>query len=84
MGVSADSAGIVVVGGGLAGARAAQQLRRGGFEGPVILISEEMHPPYDRPPLSKAVLGGKRDDSPLRFDPIALGITVRAGTRARA
>jgi NADPH-dependent 2,4-dienoyl-CoA reductase/sulfur reductase-like enzyme len=82
MGVSADSAGIVVVGGGLAGARAAQQLRRGGYEGPVILISEEMHPPYDRPPLSKAVLGGKRDDSPLRFDPIALGITVRAGTRA--
>jgi NADPH-dependent 2,4-dienoyl-CoA reductase/sulfur reductase-like enzyme len=84
MQASAKPAGVVVVGGGLAGARTAQQLRRSGFEGSIVLISEEKHPPYDRPPLSKAVLVGKRNDSPLRFDPAALGITLRTDTRAES
>jgi 3-phenylpropionate/trans-cinnamate dioxygenase ferredoxin reductase component len=48
-----------IVGAGLAGARAAQSLRKQGFDGRINLIGAEKHPPYDRPPLSKEVLGGK-------------------------
>lgn len=50
---------IVVVGASLAGLRAAETLRAEGFTGSLTLIGEEMHPPYDRPPLSKQVLLGK-------------------------
>ncbi|MFF4603229.1 NAD(P)/FAD-dependent oxidoreductase [Streptomyces sp. NPDC001339] len=49
---------IVVVGASLAGLRAAEALRDEGFTGELILIGEEPHEPYDRPPLSKAVLSG--------------------------
>lgn len=48
----------VVVGGGLAGAKAAQTLRREGFTGRVILICDERDHPYERPPLSKGLLSG--------------------------
>ena len=48
----------VIVGGGLAGATAAQTLREEGFSGPIILIGEEPHRPYERPPLSKGYLTG--------------------------
>ncbi len=50
---------IVIVGGSLAGARAAETLRREGFAGPLTVISEEEGEPYDRPPLSKQVLTGQ-------------------------
>lgn len=46
----------VIVGGGQAGGWAAKTLRDNGFAGRIVLISEEPHPPYERPPLSKAVL----------------------------
>ncbi len=49
---------VAVVGASLAGLRAAEALRREGFGGRVVLIGEEMHLPYDRPPLSKQVLAG--------------------------
>lgn len=49
---------IVIVGGSLAGARAASVLRRDGFTGSLTLIEDEKHDPYDRPPLSKQVLSG--------------------------
>ncbi|WP_030452457.1 FAD-dependent oxidoreductase [Herbidospora cretacea] len=49
---------IVIVGGSLAGARAAAALRRDGFTGPLTVIGEEDGEPYDRPPLSKQVLTG--------------------------
>lgn len=49
----------VIVGGGLAGAKAAETLRAEGFTGRVILISDERDHPYERPPLSKAYLTGK-------------------------
>lgn len=49
----------VIVGGGLAGAKAAQTLRSEGFTGRVILVGEERDHPYERPPLSKAYLTGK-------------------------
>ncbi|WP_245674645.1 FAD-dependent oxidoreductase [Herbidospora cretacea] len=50
---------IVIVGGSLAGARAAETLRREGFAGPLTVVSEEEGEPYDRPPLSKQVLTGQ-------------------------
>jgi 3-phenylpropionate/trans-cinnamate dioxygenase ferredoxin reductase subunit len=49
---------VVIVGASLAGLRAAEALRDGGYDGRLTLIGEEPHPPYDRPPLSKQVLNG--------------------------
>jgi 3-phenylpropionate/trans-cinnamate dioxygenase ferredoxin reductase subunit len=48
--------GMVIVGAGEAGARAAAALREQGYDGSVTLIGEEPHGPYERPPLSKAVM----------------------------
>jgi 3-phenylpropionate/trans-cinnamate dioxygenase ferredoxin reductase subunit len=50
---------IVIVGAGQAGGWAAQTLRKEGFAGKVTLIGDEPHLPYERPPLSKAVLSGE-------------------------
>jgi 3-phenylpropionate/trans-cinnamate dioxygenase ferredoxin reductase component len=50
---------VVVVGASLAGLRAAEALRARGFDGELTLIGDEPHEPYDRPPLSKAVLSGR-------------------------
>ncbi|MBA2280303.1 MAG: FAD-dependent oxidoreductase, partial [Acidimicrobiia bacterium] len=49
---------IVVVGASLAGWRAAIELRESGFDGRLVVVGEERHRPYDRPPLSKHVLAG--------------------------
>ncbi|AQA01784.1 FAD-dependent oxidoreductase [Mycobacterium sp. MS1601] len=62
--------GIVIVGGGLAATRVAEQLRRAEYAGPVTIVSDERHLPYDRPPLSKEVLRAQVDDvtlKPLEF-----------------
>src|SRR5258708_14940062 len=53
-----DGGRIVIVGASLAGLSAAQTLRAEGFRGPLTLIGDEPYLPYDRPPLSKAVLTG--------------------------
>lgn len=58
--------GIVIVGGGLAAARTAEQLRRSEYTGPVTIVSDEDHLPYDRPPLSKEVLRAETDDVTLK------------------
>ena len=50
---------IAVVGASLAGLRAAEFIRRAKFEGQLVLIGDEEHLPYDRPPLSKEVLRGE-------------------------
>ncbi|MCG6493179.1 FAD-dependent oxidoreductase [Kitasatospora sp. A2-31] len=73
---------VVVVGAGLAGAQCASGLRRGGWQGRIVLVGEEPHAPYDRPPLSKEVLLGKADATPLDIDFPHLGIEVHAGRRA--
>jgi 3-phenylpropionate/trans-cinnamate dioxygenase ferredoxin reductase subunit len=52
----------VIIGASLAGGTAAATLRRDGFDGDVILVGEEPHPPYERPPLSKQYL---RDEAPF-------------------
>ena len=51
----------VVVGAGLAGAKAAEALRDNGFDGRLVLIGAEPHRPYERPPLSKDYLMGKAE-----------------------
>jgi 3-phenylpropionate/trans-cinnamate dioxygenase ferredoxin reductase subunit len=56
----ASSTTFVIVGGGLAGAKAAEALRDNDFDGHVILFAEEEHLPYERPPLSKEYLAGKK------------------------
>ncbi|WP_248961423.1 NAD(P)/FAD-dependent oxidoreductase [Sphaerisporangium perillae] len=51
----------VIAGGGLAAAKAAEALREQGFDGRVLLIGDEPHLPYERPPLSKSYLQGKSE-----------------------
>ncbi|MGR6963483.1 NAD(P)/FAD-dependent oxidoreductase [Geodermatophilus sp. URMC 61] len=51
----------VIVGAGLAGAKAAETLREEGFDGPVVLVGAEPERPYERPPLSKQYLLGRAD-----------------------
>lgn len=60
-----SDAGMVIVGGGMAGARAIVSLRANGFQGPITLISEETLLPYDRPPLSKAMLVEEQEPQPV-------------------
>lgn len=52
---------VVIVGAGQAGLQTAVSLRQGGFEGRILLLGEEPHLPYQRPPLSKQVLKGEFD-----------------------
>ncbi|MGW2106562.1 NAD(P)/FAD-dependent oxidoreductase [Streptomyces sp. NPDC001948] len=70
---------VVVVGAGMAGVQTAVALREQGFTGPVTLIGAEPHQPYDRPPLSKAVLLGKAEDSAFDIDFEALDIDLQLG-----
>ena len=56
-----DPRTFVIVGAGLAGAKAAQTLRDEGFDGDVVLLGEEPERPYERPPLSKGLLLGTAD-----------------------
>jgi len=61
-----SSGGVVIVGGGLAATRTAEQLRRSEYAGPITIVSDENHLPYDRPPLSKEVLRSETDDVTLK------------------
>ena len=62
MAEASTTASIVVVGGGLAAGTVVTELREGGYDGPVAVYTDEAHPPYERPPLSKDFL---LDKSPL-------------------
>ncbi|MBS0452267.1 MAG: FAD-dependent oxidoreductase [Proteobacteria bacterium] len=79
---------IVIVGAGQAGGWAAQTLRSEGFAGRVVLVGDEPHRPYERPPLSKAVLAGEAPEGstalmkPEAFD--KLHIDWRADTAVSA
>jgi 3-phenylpropionate/trans-cinnamate dioxygenase ferredoxin reductase component len=76
---------VVIVGAGQAGAQVAISLRQLGFAGAVVLVGEEPEPPYQRPPLSKAVLSGEMAPertlirSPAYYAKSA--IELRPGTR---
>jgi 3-phenylpropionate/trans-cinnamate dioxygenase ferredoxin reductase subunit len=56
----ADSKTFIIIGGGLGGAKAAEALRQRGFDGKVLLLADEQYLPYERPPLSKDFLAGKK------------------------
>lgn len=60
-----SDAGMVIVGGGKAGARAAVAFRENAWKGPVTLISDESFAPYDRPPLSKAAIMDEAEPQPV-------------------
>jgi 3-phenylpropionate/trans-cinnamate dioxygenase ferredoxin reductase subunit len=74
---------IAVVGASLAGLRAAEALRREGFDGRLTLIGAERHLPYDRPPLSKQILAGSMAPEQLAlrresWDELALDLRLDA------
>ena len=56
----ANSNAFVIVGGGLGGAKGAEALREKDFDGHIVLFAEEQQLPYERPPLSKEFLAGKK------------------------
>ena len=56
----------VIVGAGLAGAKAAETLREEGFDGRLVLVGDEPERPYERPPLSKELPAGGSRARPLR------------------
>ena len=62
---------VVIVGGGHAGAHAAASLRRVGFVGEIALLSDEQHPPYERPPLSKDYLADEKPFERMMLRPDA-------------
>ncbi|WP_425307581.1 FAD-dependent oxidoreductase [Ammonicoccus fulvus] len=83
-----ESAQIVIIGAGQAGGWAAATLRAEGYAGTIVLIGDEPHPPYERPPLSKAVLKGEAAPEHTHLMPAdkfeALGLDFRPGTTVTA
>ncbi|MPY78882.1 MAG: NAD(P)/FAD-dependent oxidoreductase [Actinophytocola sp.] len=77
---------VTVVGASLAGLNSVQQLRQQGFDGRIVVVGEEAHRPYDRPPLSKALLAGRADVDDLWLcdeeDQDELGAEWLLGVRA--
>jgi 3-phenylpropionate/trans-cinnamate dioxygenase ferredoxin reductase component len=59
----------IIVGGGMAGAIAAQTLREEGFDGAITLLGQELNAPYERPPLSKDYLQGKAERDSIFVHP---------------
>ena len=78
--------GIVVVGGGLAGARAVEAARGAGYEGPVTLLAAEDEAPYERPALSKGFLAGAKAAEDTLALPVQWysdnDVDLRTGTEA--
>jgi 3-phenylpropionate/trans-cinnamate dioxygenase ferredoxin reductase subunit len=81
-----DTQPFVIVGGGLAGAKAAETLRGEGYEGPLVLIAAEPENPYERPPLSKGYLLGTAEREKARVHDAgwyaANDVDLRTGVRA--
>lgn len=81
-------AGTIIVGAGQAGAQVAISLRQGGYRDTILLLGVEAHAPYERPPLSKELLAGKRIAAQLALRKpdfyAAQGITLCTGTRIHA
>ncbi|TSB17665.1 NAD(P)/FAD-dependent oxidoreductase, partial [Streptomyces benahoarensis] len=77
---------VTVIGASLAGLYAARALRAEGYAGRLVLVGEERHRPYDRPPLSKAFLTGAADADALALaddeETAGLALDLRTGARA--
>ncbi len=88
MGLTESSAlrRVVVVGASLAGVRTCGGLRAEGFDGEIVLIGNEVHAPYDRPPLSKKVLAGEWEPDRIALfragEQESLQLDLRIGTAA--
>ena len=86
--MTSTSHGFVIVGASLAGAKAAQTLRKEGYAGRVTLIGDELHRPYERPPLSKGYLLGSAERESVFVHPATWyaehDVDLRLGTRATA
>ncbi len=78
----------VLVGGGVASAATAAGLRSQGYDGRIVLVSDELHLPYERPPLSKEFLAGTFDSGGIQANPEGWyadnDVEVLLGTRADA
>ena len=72
---------VVIVGAGQAGGWAAQTLRDAALPGEVVMIGDESHPPYQRPPLSKEVLLGEKPPESTYLWPAGLPFELVANTR---
>jgi 3-phenylpropionate/trans-cinnamate dioxygenase ferredoxin reductase subunit len=79
---------IVIVGAGVAGGRAAESLRKAGYEGAITLLGEEPERPYSRPPLSKGYFRGEKERSTVYLHPEGFytdnRIDLRPGTAVAA
>ena len=79
---------IVVVGGGMAGAKAVEALREEGYDGAVTLVGDEPEVPYERPPLSKTYLRGESAREAAQVLPEAFyaehRVDLRLGTEVAA
>jgi 3-phenylpropionate/trans-cinnamate dioxygenase ferredoxin reductase component len=75
---------VVIVGASLAGLRAAQAARAAGFDGDLVLVGDEPHLPYTRPPLSKEVLAGEHEVATVHFPSDTLDAQWRLGVPAKS
>ena len=79
---------MLIVGAGQAGATAAATLRTLGHRGQIVIVGDELHRPYERPPLSKAVLGDATVDEKISIHPPDFhsenGIDLRLGVSVRS
>lgn len=73
---------VVVVGAGLGGLRTAEALRRSGHRGQIVVVGDEVHFPYDRPPLTKQVLVGAQRTTSFDDTTGAIDITIAGGAGA--
>src|SRR3546814_10509501 len=74
---------VVIVGAGQAGGYVAWALRSEGFIGEIVLVGDETHPPYQRPPLSKELLEGTCSIDSTYLWPMGIDATIRLGTAVR-
>ena len=76
----------IIVGAGQAASEAAVSLRQKGYGGRLLMLGDEAHPPYQRPPLSKTYLSGEAEPQGLYLKPATayekLAIEIRTGVRA--
>lgn len=83
-----DTPTFVIVGASLTGSSAAGALRREGFDGRIVLIGAEPHPPYERPPLSKEYLRGEKPPQDVFLREAGWfeesGVELRTAARAAA
>lgn len=84
--MSGAKAGVVVIGGSIGGVRTVQGLRKEGYAGPIRLATEELVEPYDRPPLSKEYLAGRKTLDHFTLltheDAVQLDVELMLGARA--